>query len=119
LKVALIALVLLIATPAQAYDDRQEYVRVTYYHLNGQMHDGAMVHRGAAACSSGQPGSGALAFPTGTILELPDGYQIICEDTGNGDYYWRGWVDIWTSSGTLGYKDYEWVTVVRWGWDSE
>ena len=98
-------------------EQRQEYVRVTYYHLQGIMRDGSNTHWGAAACSSGRPGSGSLAFARGTILELPDGYQVMCEDTGNGDYYWKGWIDIWTPSGGLGYNDFEWVTVVRWGWD--
>jgi len=114
----LIAAALLTATafPVHA-EERQEYVRVTYYHLRGRMYDGEPVHRGAAACSSGQPGSGSLAFPTGTILQLSDGLQFTCEDTGYGDYYWKAWIDIWTPSGGLGYQEYEWVTVIRWGWD--
>lgn len=112
----LVVLALFFPGIAHADDQRQEYVRVTYYHLLGQMRDGATVHRGAAACSSGRPGSGSLAFPMGTVLEFNDGRQVTCEDTGNGDYYWKGWVDVWTPSGTLGYKDFEWVTVICWGW---
>lgn len=103
---------------AMLTSQQAEYVRVTYYHLGGTMADGVPVHWGAAACSSGRPGSGALAFAQGTVLELPDGYDVTCEDTGNGDYYWKAWIDIWTPAGTLGYNDYEWVSIIRWGWSN-
>jgi hypothetical protein len=108
----------LAVSPAQA-EERREYVRVTYYHLGGYMRSNIRTFYGAAACSSGRPGSGALAFPQGTVLELPDGQQFTCLDTGNGDYYWKAWIDIWTPSGRLGYQDYEWVTVVRWGYGED
>ncbi|HET7638543.1 MAG TPA: hypothetical protein VFK47_07355 [Ktedonobacteraceae bacterium] len=99
---------------------RQEYVRVTTYHLYGVARDGNYVYPGIAACSSGQPGSDSLAFPTGTQLQFRDDRTVTCEDTGYGDYYWKGWVDVWTPPGTrLPYNDYEWVTVLRWGWESD
>jgi hypothetical protein len=104
----------LLPTPTHA-QERREYVRVTYYHLQGTMANGQTVHWGVAACSSGRPGSNALAFPRGSVLEMPDGYRVTCKDTGNGDYYWHAWIDIWTPTGGLGYRDYEWITVVCWG----
>lgn len=88
---------------------RQEFVRVTYYVLPGRMADGSMVHDGAAACSQW--------MPFGTVLEFPDGRQVVCQDRGHGDWYWRGWVDVYGDS-TVNrvYGDYAWVSVLRWGW---
>ncbi len=111
---ALLALHLLTLT-YQA-DLRQEYARITVYHLRGIMRDGNFTHQGAAACSSNRPGSGSVDFGMGTIIEMPDGQDLTCEDTGNGDYYWKAWVDVWEPYGPSGYNDYEWVTIVRWGW---
>ena len=91
----------------------QEYVRVTYYVLPGFMANGERVHKGAAACSRG--------FPTYTVLEFPDGFQVTCKDRG---YLGpgTGWVDVWAPSLSWGrryvagdYGNYAWVTVVRWG----
>lgn len=90
---------------------RQEYVRVTRYAERGVMADGNFVHDGVAACS--------MWMPFGTVLELPDGRVVVCEDRGHGDWYWRGWVDVWTSDNvTAIYGDYAWVSVRRWGWEN-
>lgn len=101
---------------AEEVTPRQEYVRVTFYDLPGRMADGQMVHDGAAACSAW--------LPMGTVLEFPDGRQVVCQDRGHGDWYWRGWVDVWTpnyAAGVVGveraYGLYSWVSIVRWGWD--
>jgi len=107
--VALLAFAICVA-PVHAEGERQEFLRVTWYSLPGRMADGAMVHEGAAACSNW--------IPMGTVLEFPDGRQVVCHDRGRGDWYWRGWVDVWGDpSVTRRYGDYTWLTVRRWGWD--
>lgn len=104
------------AQPARAQETRQEYVRVTFYTLPGYMASGSRVHRDAAACSQW--------MPFGSQLMFEDGYIVTCEDRGHGDWYWKGWVDVWAPSHAWGtanvvraYGDYTWVTVVRWGWE--
>lgn len=99
---------------AQAEEPRQEYVRVTFYTLRGHMASGIWTHLGAAACSYG--------FPMGTVLEMPDGWQVTCLDRGHLGRS-TGWVDIWSPSLRWGYNqiageygDYAWVTVHRWGY---
>jgi hypothetical protein len=99
---------------SQAEEMRREYLRVTFYTLPGRMASGALVHEGAAACSAW--------IPFGTILELPDGRQVVCEDRGHGDWYWAGWLDVWSPSSSAGrrdvstaYGDYAWVNVIQWG----
>lgn len=117
LSLALWALLVLGAgvAVAHAQETRQEYVRVTYYTLRGTMASGVPVHRDAAACSNW--------IPLGTQLMFEDGYVVTCEDRGHGDWYWRGWLDVWAPSMEWGrqnvssYGDYAWVSVVRWGWD--
>lgn len=100
----------------QAQEARQEYVRVTFYTLHGTMASGKQVYKDAAACSNW--------MPMGTQLMFSDGYVVTCEDRGLGDYYWKGWVDVWAPSHEWGaynvtsaYGDYTWVTIIRWGWD--
>jgi len=109
---------LLLLALVRVEDERQEYLRVTFYTLHGMMADGNSVHRDAAACSQW--------IPFGTQLMFDDGYVVTCEDRGHGDWYWKGWVDVWAPSWQWGqdnihsaYGDYAWVTVVRWGWDGE
>jgi hypothetical protein len=119
LYLALVALFVigwyLTAPRASAEESRREYVRVTYYTLPGRMADSERVHKDAAACSRW--------MPFGTQLMLPDGYVVTCEDRGNGDSYWAGWIDIWSPNDAWGrvnvreaYGDYAWVEVIRWGW---
>ena len=110
---ALLGLGLLLA--AQTTDTtRQEYVRTTFYTLQGTTASGTRTHLGTAACSKW--------MPFGTQLEFWDGFIVTCEDRGDGDKYWEGWVDIWSPSHEWGvqnvqncYGDYTWVTVLRWG----
>lgn len=114
-----VAVVLLMrcASPADAQEaPRREYVRVTFYTLPGRMADGERVYKGAAACSSW--------MPFGTQLMFDDGFVVTCHDRGHGDWYWRGWVDVWSPSYAWGvdnvrhaYGDYTWVQIIRWGWD--
>lgn len=108
--VLLIAGIVLAGTAHAEEGTRQEFVRVTYYTLPGRMADGNLVHEGAAACSRW--------IPMGTVLEFPDGRQVVCQDRGHGDWYWRGWVDVYgDSSVNRVYGDYTWVLVLRWGYD--
>jgi hypothetical protein len=117
----LFAAILLAMTvlPAHA-EQRQEYVRVTFYTLRGCMADSGQqcdyTEKDAAACSQW--------IPFGTQLMFNDGYVVTCRDRGRGDWYWKGWVDVWAPSWQWGqdnihsaYGDYTWVTVIRWGWD--
>jgi hypothetical protein len=99
---------------ASPVDDgrRHEYVRVTYYTITGTMANQQHTHIGAAACSRW--------LPLGTVLELPDGWRITCEDRGLGDRYWDGWIDIWAPSRAWGntnvtaaYGDYTWVSLIE------
>jgi hypothetical protein len=99
---------------ARAQEERQEYVRVTFYVLRGAMASGIVTHHGAAACSYG--------FPMGTILEMPDGWEVTCLDRGHLGRD-TGWVDIWAPSLAWGrryvaqdYGNYAWVRVKRWGY---
>jgi hypothetical protein len=99
-----------------AASSRSEYVRVTYYTLPGVMANGERVGLGAAACSRW--------MPLGTRLELPDGWVVTCKDRGLGDYYWKGWVDVWAPSREWGrayvtgaYGDYAWVNLLEDGDD--
>lgn len=108
--IALVLLATFAACPAaRAQEVRQEYVRVTWYAEPGRMADGNVVREGAAACSAW--------MPFGTVLEFPDGRQVVCEDRGHGDWYWHGWIDVYgDSSVSRAYGDYAWVNVLRWGW---
>ena len=71
-----------------------EVVRLTYYTLPGYMANGNRVHLGAAACSKW--------MPLGQRLKLPDGFEVTCEDRGDGDRYWGAWVDVWAPSRSWG-----------------
>jgi len=98
------------------WQPRREYVRLTFYTLRGTMASGQYTRLGAAACSYG--------FPMGSVLMLPDGWEVTCLDRGllgRG----TGWVDVWAPSLAWGrqyvtgdYGDYAWVSVLRWGWGS-
>jgi hypothetical protein len=113
------AVVTLTATPVYGDDGpEREYVRVTFYTLNGTMSNGDLTHKNAAACSGW--------LPLGTQLQFEDGFVVTCDDRGKGDCSWKGWVDVWAPSwdwgtrnisnpDTGGYGDYAWVTVLRWG----
>jgi hypothetical protein len=86
--------------------------RLTYYVLRGTMYSGYQTHWGAAACS--------WNYPIGTVLELPDGFQVTCLDRGLLGS--SGWIDIWAPDHATGrwlaqqYGDWTPATVVRWGW---
>lgn len=84
-------------------------VRVTFYVLLGWMFNGQYVHLGAAACSHD--------FPIGTHLLLQDGFEVVCEDRGLGDYYWSEWIDVWAPSYSWGVENVshaygDWTTVL-------
>lgn len=102
----LLALLLLSQQP------RQEYVRTTFYTISGTTASGTRTHIGTAACSRW--------LPFGTRLQFSDGFIVTCEDRGDGDNYWKGWVDVWAPSYRWGrdnvagcYGDYTWVTVLE------
>lgn len=103
-----------LSPPVHGQEVRQEFVRVTFFLPTGNvMRDGTWPYVGAAACGS--------YFPMGTVLELPDGFQVECRDTG---YLGRAQVDIYSPSMSWGrsnieaaYGAYATVSVVRWGYE--
>ncbi len=106
-------LMLALTMTSHAEDVQREYVRLTFYVPTGSpMRDGAWPYVGAAACGS--------YFPMGSVLEFPDGFTVVCEDTG---YLARGQVDVFAPSMAWGrtnieaaYGTYTWLNVRRWGW---
>ena len=88
--------------------------RLTVYLDRGVMYSGYQTHWGAAACS--------WNYPIGTVLELPDGFQVTCLDRGVLGS--SGWIDIWVPDWSTGrwlqqrYGDWTTATIVRWGWGS-
>ena len=86
------------------------YSHLTFYTEQGPMADGTWTHDGAAACGAD--------FPMGSVLELPDGSIVVCEDTG---YLARNQVDVWRASLAEGWDwthswgDYGDVIVLAWG----
>lgn len=88
--------------------------RLTVYLDRGVMYSGYHTHWGAAACS--------WNYPLGTVLELPDGFQVMCLDRGLLGS--SGWIDIWCPDWATArwlqhhYGDWTTATIVRWGWGS-
>ena len=98
------------STTGVAAQGEEMTLRLTYYHDRGITASGAQAGPGVAACSAD--------LPFGTILRLPDGRRVTCQDRG---LLHEPWLDVWVATPVEGralagqFGDYVNVVIERWG----